>query len=396
MSRRRETVRLATRGSDLALRQAGQVKAALEQRRHEVELVEVETRGDEVRDELIHRLGTTGAFVRSLDERVLDGDVDAAVHSMKDVPTEDVEELVLAATPERATAGDLLVTPGGATLEELPEGATVGTSSLRRGAQLRRARPALDIEPLRGNVDTRVEKLLAPHLQREHERRLDAAEGERADGEADEAPADEDEAGTGADDEDTDEADDDDHPAFDRTPAEWFDDLRELERRAMERQVGTTYDAIVLAAAGLERSGLRRQVDAVELPVDSFVPAPGQGALAVTARDGELAATLNRVLDDPRTRVETTVERAVLAELGGGCVAPLGAHAVLEGEYVHVEVQVLDRAGEAVVAASRDLPVERHAAAARELARELAGEGAAELVAAARREAGEGEAKRGR
>jgi hydroxymethylbilane synthase len=375
-----ESIRLATRGSDLAMRQAGQVKAALEERRHEVELVEVSTRGDEVRDELIHELGKTGAFARSLDEQVLDGDVDAAVHSMKDLPTEQPDDLVVAAVPERATAGDLLVTPDGATLEELPEGATVGTASLRRGAQLQRARPDLEIASLRGNVDTRVEKLLAPHLQREHERRLDAEE--RADAEGDGAEG-------GSD-------DDEDHPEFDRTPEEWFDDLRELERRSMERQVDTTYDAIVLAAAGLERSGLRRQVEAVELPAGEFVPAPGQGALAVTARDGdEVTTTLNQVLDEPRTRVETTVERAVLAELGGGCVAPLGAYAVVEGEYVHVDVVVLDRAGEEVVAASRDLPVEHHAAAARELAGELADDGAAELVAEARRAAGEGEAKRG-
>jgi hydroxymethylbilane synthase len=163
----------------------------------------------------------------------------------------------------------------------------------------------------------------------------------------------------------------------------------------MERQVDVTYDAIVLAAAGLERSGLRGRVPTVELPTDRFVPAPGQGALAITASDEDVVETLNGVLDDPRTRVETTVERAVLAELGGGCVAPLGAHAVVEGEYVHVDVVVLDRAGEAVVEASRDLPAERHAGAARALARELADQGAADLVAQARREAGEGEAKRG-
>jgi hydroxymethylbilane synthase len=402
MSTSGEPIRLATRGSDLALRQAGQVQAALEERRNEVELVEVQTRGDEIRDELIHELGTTGAFARSLDEQVLSGEVDAAVHSMKDLPTEQPEDLVVAAIPERASAGDLLVTPEGATLAELPEGATVGTASLRRGAQLRRERPDVEVAPLRGNVDTRVEKLLAPHLQREHERRLAAAEGGE-DGAGGEGDADEDaEAGDDGDaDEDAeagDDGDDDgeDPPEFDRTPQEWFDDLRELERRAMERAVDTVYDAIVLAAAGLERSGLRRKVAAAELPADQFVPAPGQAAMAVTARDGdEVTETLHRVLDDPRTRVETTVERTVLAELGGGCVAPLGAHAVLEGAFVHVDVVVLDRAGEEVVAASRDLPVQRHAATARELAGELAEQGAAELVAEARRAAGEGEAKRG-
>ena len=152
-----ETIRLATRGSELALRQTQRVARALESRRREVELVEVETTGDSVRDELIHRLGRTGAFVRSLDEKVLDGELDAAVHSMKDMPTDQPPELVVAGVPERAAAADVLVTPDGRSLDELPEGATVGTSSLRRGAQLLAARPDLRIEPLRGNVDTRVE-----------------------------------------------------------------------------------------------------------------------------------------------------------------------------------------------------------------------------------------------
>jgi hydroxymethylbilane synthase len=156
MTTRGRTLRLATRGSDLALRQAATVREALSDRRHEVELVEVETTGDQVQDELIHRLGKTGAFVRSLDQRVLDGELDAAVHSMKDMPTEQPDELVVAGVPERAAAGDVLVTPDGSDLADLPEGATVGTSSLRRQAQLLATRPDLDVEPLRGNVDTRV------------------------------------------------------------------------------------------------------------------------------------------------------------------------------------------------------------------------------------------------
>ena len=372
MSRRGETIRLATRGSDLALRQAGQVKEALESRRHEVELIEVETRGDRLDDELIHRLGKTGAFVRSLDQKVLDGEVDAAVHSMKDVPTEQPEDLVIAAVPERASVGDLLVTPDGQPLEGLPKGATVGTSSLRRGAQLLRARSDLEIEPLRGNVDTRVEKLLAPALQREHERRLEAEESG-----------------------DADEDDDEDAPEFEQSAEEWFSDLAEIERRAMGREVETEYDAIVLAAAGLERSGLRRQVPTSELPVEQFVPAAGQGALAVTTRDSELAETVQSALDNPLARVTTTTERALLSELGGGCVAPIGVHAQVQGEYVYVHVQVLSRDGTDVVETARDLPIERHAAAARELGRKLREQGAAELVEAARREADEGtEAKR--
>jgi hydroxymethylbilane synthase len=365
------TVRLATRGSDLARRQAASVRDALADRRIAVELVEVETRGDRVRDELIHRLGRTGAFVHALDERVLDGDLDAAVHSLKDVPTERREGLVVAAVPERAPAGDVLVTPGGDDLADLRSGAVVGTSSLRRTALLHRERDDLDVRPLRGNVDTRIEKLLAPSLQREHERRLAAA------GELD------DEEGEGS----GDDGDDADPDAFDRTPAEWFDDRSPVERRALEREVETEYDAIVLAAAGLERLGLLDDVAAERLPTGSFVPAPGQGAIAVTASDEAVIDLLHDRLDDPETRVETTVERTVLAELGGGCVAPIGVHATLRGERVHVDAVVSDPAGEEVIDGSRDLPVERHAGAAKAFAADLADRGAADLIEAAQDDA---------
>ncbi|WP_254839824.1 hydroxymethylbilane synthase [Natronomonas marina] len=352
-----ETIRLATRGSDLALRQAQRVARALESRRREVELVEVETTGDSVRDELIHRLGKTGAFVRSLDEKVIDGEVDAAIHSMKDVPTEFPDELVVAAVPERASADDVLLTPDGTDLPDLPEGATVGTSSLRRKAQLLSARPDLAVEPLRGNVDTRVQKLLAPPLQAEHERRLEAQEEE---GDA----------------------------SYDRTAEEWFDDLPELRRQALGRDIETVFDAIVLAEAGLERIDLLDTLAFQRLPA-SFVPAPGQGTIAVTAREGDVADTLNHELDHPRTRVVTTVERTVLGTLGGGCVAPVGIHAVLQGEYVRTRVRVLSQDGTEEIEATRDLPVERHPEAASELAEELAEEGAADLIERARRGDGE-------
>jgi hydroxymethylbilane synthase len=334
----------------------------LSARRLAVETVEVSTRGDEIRDELIHRLGKTGAFVRALDERVLAGDADAAVHSMKDMPTESPPELVVAGVPERAPAGDVLVTPDGAALEDLPEGAVVGTSSLRRGAQLRRERPDLQVEPLRGNVDTRLEKLLAPGLQREHQWRMDA--------------------------EDEDEGE---HPdAFDRSVEEWFDGLAELERRAMERTVETEYDAVVLAEAGLQRSGLLDTVATTRLPRESFVPAPGQGAIAVTARsDADATETIRDLVDDPVTRVETTVERTVLSELGGGCIAPIGVYAVVQGQYVHVTVQVLSLDGTEAIERTADLPITDHADAAAALAAELRESGAAELIDRAREEADE-------
>ncbi|WP_408959938.1 hydroxymethylbilane synthase [Natrinema sp. 74] len=359
--RTRGTLRLATRGSALARRQASLVKEALEDRRYEVELVTVETTGDQIRDELLHRLGKTGAFVRELDERVLEGDLDGAIHSMKDMPTEQPDELVTAAVPERGRPGDALITPDGSTLEELPDGATVGTSSLRRRAQLLSTREDLAVEPLRGNVDTRLEKLLAPALQAEHQERTEADKERKGN--------------TG---------NEDFEPEYDRTVDEWFDELSELEKQALSREVETEYDAIVLAQAGLERSGLAHHVDYQKLSTESFVPAPGQGALAVTAPDGETAREIQTAIDHPRSRVETTVERAILAELGGGCIAPVGIYAVVQGEYVHATVSVFDRDGEASVAGSRDLPIEDHAAAARAFARDLADRGAAELIEDAR------------
>jgi hydroxymethylbilane synthase len=386
MGTRGRTVRLGTRGSDLALRQAATIAEALENRRLSVEVVEVETRGDRLRDELIHRLGTTGAFVRALDERVLDGDIDAAVHSMKDVPTDGPEGLVVAGIPERAAPGDVLVTPGGTDLETLPEGATVGTSSLRRRAQLLAERPDLQIEPLRGNVDTRIAKLLAPTLQREHERRLDAAE--EADGETGGQEADDGETGGDGPGSDTDDREDGE--SFDRTVEEWFDGLAEIERRALDRDVDEAYDAICLAEAGIERSGLAHHLDYERLDPTAFVPAPGQGTLAVSAADGDLAELLHDVLDHPPTRVAATVERTVLAELGGGCVAPIGVYARLQGEVVTTVVRALSRDGTTEVAATRDLPVERHAEAARGFAADLAKEGARELIEQARREEPDG------
>jgi len=163
----------------------------------------------------------------------------------------------------------------------------------------------------------------------------------------------------------------------------------------MERAVETEYDAIVLAEAGLDRSGLLHRIEYERLPMTEFVPSPGQGAIAVTSLDNEIGETLHTVLDSPRSRVETTVERTILAELGGGCVAPIGIYAVIQGEYVNATVQVYSRDGGETVATSRDLAVERYARDARAFAEDLADQGAAELIEEARREEGEGEAKRG-
>ncbi|ELZ55898.1 MULTISPECIES: hydroxymethylbilane synthase [Halorubrum] len=377
-----ETLRLATRGSDLALRQAETVREALSSRRRDVELRQVETRGDQIPDELIHRLGKTGAFVRALDEEVLAGDADLAVHSLKDLPTEEMEDLVVAAVPERAPSGDVVVTPDGLGIEDLPSGAVVGTGSLRRGAQIRAARPDLTVEPIRGNVDTRLEKLLAPGLQAEHERRLiaageiaaETAEGEESGGEADEGDGDD----------DGEESDEE----FDESVEEWFDSLSDLERAAMERKVETEYDALVLAEAGLRRSNLFHEVETTRLPREEFVPAAGQGAIAVTASDPDVIEAVREAVDHPRTRVAVTVERTILGELNGGCVAPIGVSALVKGEHVHVRARILSTDGTEEVVDTHDLPIRSHATAAAEFAADLADRGADDLIAEAREEAG--------
>ncbi|WP_256402535.1 hydroxymethylbilane synthase [Halorubrum salinum] len=397
-----ETLRLATRGSDLALEQAGTVRDALSSRRRDVEIRRVETRGDQIPDELIHRLGRTGAFVRAVDEEVLAGDADLAVHSLKDVPTEGMDDVVIAGVPERAPAGDVLVHPDGLGVEDLPSGAVVGTGSLRRTAQLKAARPDLVVEPLRGNVDTRIEKLLAPRLQAEHERRLIASGearaltaetgGDNASGEGTSEPDEpnwdalDDDAGDGGAGESEGDADGSDEE-FERPVEEWFDSLSELERSAMERDVETEYDAVVLAEAGLRRSGLFHEVETTRLPREEFVPAAGQGAIAVTATDSDVVETVRSAIDHPRTRVAVTVERTILGELNGGCVAPIGVSALVQGEHVHTRVRVLSTDGTEEVADTRDLPIRSHAKAAESFAADLADRGAADLIAAAREEA---------
>lgn len=366
----RGTLRLATRGSDLAQRQAAIVKQALEDRRYEVQLVEVETRGDQLRDELIHRLGKTGAFVRALDEEFLEDELDGAIHSMKDMPTEQPEELTVAGIPKRASPEDVLISPDGYDLETLPEGARVGTASLRRRAQLLARRSDLDVEPLRGNIDTRIEKLLAPHLQAEHQARLDAKEDEAIESEGENTDGTQ-TATAGAIDDNL-------------TVDEWFNDLAEIERQAMERTVETEFDAIVLAAAGIERSGFDRHLEYVTLPPRTVAPAPGQGAIAVTALDdSDASEAIHDAVDHPRTRIETTTERVILGTLGGGCIAPIGVYAIVESNFVHVVVQVYSQDGEESVTASRDLSTKQYVKQASAFADDLADRGAAELIDAA-------------
>ncbi|MES3160161.1 MAG: hydroxymethylbilane synthase [Halorubrum sp.] len=388
-----ETLTLATRGSDLALKQAESVRDALSTRKRGVEIRRVETRGDQIPDELIHRLGRTGAFVRALDEEVFAGDADLAVHSLKDVPTEGMDDMVVAGVPERAPSGDVVVHPDGDGLDDLPAGAVIGTGSLRRTAQIRATHPDLSVEPIRGNVDTRIEKLLAPGLQAEHERRLIAA-GEdetlrtpESDEVDDEGDGGDDTTGNSVETEtdgDSEETGGDPDESFERSVEEWFDSLSELERSAMERSVDVEYDALVLAEAGLRRSGLYDDARTTRLPREEFVPAAGQGAIAVTATDPDVIETVRSAVDHPRTRVAATVERTVLAALNGGCIAPIGVSAMVRGEHVHTRVRVLSTDGTEEVSATRDLPIRSHAGSAESFATELADRGAAALIEQAR------------
>ncbi|MDA8237703.1 MAG: hydroxymethylbilane synthase [Chloroflexi bacterium] len=246
------TLRLGTRGSALALAQSGMIADDLRALGATIELVVVRTAGD---DRPPATAWGEGAFVVALEEALLAGRVDVAVHSAKDVPTAEDPRLAIAAYPAREDPRDALVCRDpGRTFATLPEGAVVGTDSPRRAALLRAARPDLRTRPLHGNVDTRLRKLAA--------------------GEA---------------------------------------------------------DALVLAVAGLSRLGLADRIREV-LPTAVALPAPGQGALAVQVRAADpVARPFVAQLDDPATRAAVEAERAFLRASGGGCRAPIGALATVEG-----------------------------------------------------------------
>ncbi len=248
-------LRLGTRRSALATTQSSWVADRIRALGHLVELVEITTEGD-VSSAPLETIGGTGVFVTAIRAAVLAGDVDLAVHSLKDLPTAPAEGLVLAAVPQREDPRDVLVARDGLTLGELPEGATVGTGSPRRVAQLAALGLGLRTVGIRGNVDTRLGKVVSGEV-----------------------------------------------------------------------------DAVVLARAGLARLG---RLDVVTETLDPLqvLPAPGQGALAVECRTGDVSlATLLAELDDPDTRAAIEAERSLLEALEAGCSAPVGALAeVVEGE----------------------------------------------------------------
>ena len=295
-------VRIATRASDLALAQARSVAARVERALGvSTELVLVTTSGDRLQHVKLAEVGGKGLFVKEIEEALLDGRADLAVHSAKDLPAALAPGLVLAACPERADPRDALVTRAGdGSLATLRRGARIGTGSARRAAQLRAFRPDLEIVPLRGNVPTRIRKIASEDL-----------------------------------------------------------------------------DAVVLAAAGLDRLGLAGRI-AERISEETLLPALAQGTLALETRVADPLASDLAILDDVLARTTLEAERAFLLRLQGDCNVPLAGLARLEGGRVHLRGLVGLEDGSLLAHGKGEAPAD----APRE-----AGERAAEAVLAAGGEA---------
>ncbi len=298
------TLRIGTRGSQLALAQTRWVQNWIAARLGlDTRLVTIKTSGDRFVDRPLRTMGGKGLFVKEIEEALLADAIDCAVHSMKDVPAELAPGLVIAAMPPREDPRDALIAAGGAGLLQLPRGARLGTSSLRRAALVRAERDDLVVHDLRGNVDSRVRRF----------------------------------------------------------------DLGEL-------------DALLLAAAGLRRLGIERP-DVRCLDPQQFIPAIGQGALAIETRRDPVADLL-APLDDAPTRLAVSAERAFLLRAGGSCHTPLAAHATLAGDVVALQALIAAPDGRRVVRGDRSGPADAAAALGTDLADELLGRGGAEILRA--------------
>ena len=298
-------LRLGTRGSALARAQADRVRGALEAANPglRVEMVFIRTSGDAGAQGALAAGGLKGLFVKEIEEALLAGMIDAAVHSMKDLPASLPRGLVLGAVPVRATAHDVLLSAGAGPLSSLRPGARVGTASVRRRAQLLARRRDLEVVSLRGNVDTRLRKWRNGEV-----------------------------------------------------------------------------DAIILAAAGLERLGLS-DPGARALSIDEFLPAVGQGALALECRadDARTRARL-AAIGDTATEATTRAERAFLLAIGGDCNTPLAAHATVEGDGLRLRVLVTDLDGRRWLEDAASAPLDGAAELGRMLAERLLAAGAAEVL----------------
>jgi hydroxymethylbilane synthase len=301
--------RIGTRRSALARWQADWVADALRARGANVVLVPIVTRGDTDQAQPLGAIGGDGLFTKELQRALLADEIDLAVHSLKDLPTEHVPGLIVAATPERAPTADALVSRDSSLLADLPAGAKIGTGSLRRRAQLWHARSDLAMHNIRGNVDTRLRKL---------------EQGE--------------------------------------------------------------YDAIVLAEAGLTRLGLDGRITE-RLASPLMLPAVGQGALGLECReqDAETRAALAG-LDHAATHFAVLAERALMRELAGGCLAPIAALGTVGANgQLQLSAVVLSGDGKTRLAAEGVAPTADAEALGQRVAKQLAAQGALELIDAVRR-----------
>jgi hydroxymethylbilane synthase len=309
--RPREPLIIATRASELAVRQARQVQDALAQRGVVAELKTYRTTGDKRLDEPLSAIGGKGLFTRELETDLARGAVDCCVHSLKDLPTDSPPGLTIGAVLAREDPRDVLVVSsvvGVTALEDLPSGSRVGTSSLRRRAQLLAARSDLDVVELRGNVPTRLKKVDDGHVH-----------------------------------------------------------------------------AAILAAAGLHRLGVPQHI-ASYLDAPAWLPAAGQGAIAVQIREADpRVRALVAPLDDPRTHTDTSAERAFLAALEGGCQVPIGALVVesANGRVLHGFIG--DVRGRRALRAELALDDRNPELTGVRLANELRHQGASDLLEALRR-----------
>ena len=269
------TLRVGTRGSDLAMWQTNWVSDLLREIHPdlEIEQVIITTHGDTATDAPFDAASwPAGGFVGAIEEALLDDRIDFAVHSYKDLTTQSPEELIVAAVPSRAMVCDVLLTREAIELEDVGEGFRVGTSSSRRSAQMRR-HAKVEIVPIRGNVPTRVKK-------------LDTGD----------------------------------------------------------------YDGVMLAAAGLKRLGIEPE-HIIELPVDRFVPAPAQGAVAVQTKRETEAETIIDAIDDKPSHRGVRAERSFLKAIEAGCHTPVGALAYLEGDEIEIHGQLFSDDGGRMVEA---------------------------------------------
>jgi len=292
-------LRVGTRGSDLALAQTRLVMDALQALRPELvfEQVVIQTHGDEYLGQFGDEHWPVGGFVSAIEQALLADRIDVAVHSYKDLPTNETPGVTIAAVPQREVAHDVLVTAVPIVFEAPPDRLRIGTSSARRAAQLRRVLPKVEIVPIRGNVPTRLAKIAAMGL-----------------------------------------------------------------------------DGIVLAGAGLRRLQLNPP-HLLPLPTDRFVPAPGQGALAVQVRSGHDASVV-QPLDHPPTRRAVEAERSFLRTLGAGCQTPAAALAATDARRIYLHGQLFTPDGADMVDAVEigTDPTEVGRQLAEHLARELLGD----------------------